>query len=227
MKFRPIHIIIFLLGLIVISSPTCEDPDDRENAYVKENGETITDEQVVFQTKDKMIRSLKEEFGANFLSDNHLRAFEQRAKEKILDFADYTSIYSNKEYDKSFRKQARRMMLNLFADKNAKINFSFVDSQRVNDYTLPNFMDEIYTAEYNALGLNIGKIEIAEPLHLQENTTYEGSVKFSQQLYGITLSDTVLINSGVGYFEIIAIRVDKKFGTDSLQVWEVLLGDLR
>lgn len=210
-----------------MSSPTCEDTDDRKNAYVRENGETITDERVVFQTKDKMVRSLKEEFGANFLSDSHLRAFEQRAKEKILDFADYTSIYSNKEYDESFRKQARRMMLNLFVDNNVKISALFTDSLRVNNYTLPNFLDEIYTAEYNALGLSIGKIEIVEPLQLQENTTYEGSVKFSLQLYGITLSDTVLINSGVGYFEIIANRVDKKFGTDSLQVWEVFLGDLR
>jgi len=145
----------------------------------------------------------------------------------LQDFAEYLAIYSNKKYDESFRKQAGKMMLGLFIDKDVEIGIGLPGSQNENACTLQNFLDKIYNIEYNDLKLIIDYIEIAKHLQLEENERYRGRLRFSYKLYKLEVSDTMLINSSVNMANIIVTRVNKKFGADSLLIWKVFLAVIK
>lgn len=227
MKIKILHISIFLLGLIILCAPTCEDPGrDAEDEYVKDEI-SQTDKENVLQIRDEIMYSIREEFKTEHLTDINREAFEERAKEKIIDFADYLSIYSTKAYDTLFRQQARQMMVNLFINHDALITISMSGQDILKANTLETLIHDIYTNEFNLVELKIINPEIYELLHTEETAKYVGKIKFSHELLGISSDDTLLLDSGTNQIDIITVKINKTFGNDSIRIWEVLLGDMR
>lgn len=226
MKNRKIHIILIILGFALWGAPTCNDPDPWENARVQANGEIISDELLVSKAREEIIESIEKEFEATYLNKENLRAFEERSKEKLLDFTDYLNIYSNKKYDDSFRNQAKKMLLDIYADKgNSKINL--LSSPDKNKHTLSEFLEEVNNMNYDFIKLNPGNISISDSLKFSENGNYTGEIIFSGEILGITALDTLILRSGVNRIELIVQRSFKSFGNDSLKVWSVQFGDIQ
>ncbi len=226
MKNRKIHIILIILGFALWGAPTCNDPDPWENAQVKENGEIIYDEQLVSKARKEIIESIEEEFEATYLDKENLYAFEERSKEKLLDFTDYLTVYSTKKYDESFRDQARKMILDIYVYKgNSKINL--LNSKNENKHTLDEFLEEINNMNYDFIKLNPVHIRISDSLKLSENGNYTGEITFSGEILGVNDQDTLNINSGINKIGLIVHRSFKSFGNDSLKVWSVQFGDIQ
>ena len=226
MKYRRIHIVLVVLGIALWGAPTCVDPDPWENVQVQPDGETISDVQTVLQIREEIIGSIEKEFEATSLDKENLCAFEERAKEKLLDLADYINIYSNKKYYDSFRDQAKKMMLNLFKDDvNTKIDL--LDSHEERKYNLHEFLTEINQIKYDNIKLDVSHVRISDSLKLSENGNYTGDITLSKEINSLTARDTLLISSGMNKVEIIVSRSVKKFGNDSLKIWNAQLGDIQ
>ncbi len=216
-----------MLGLIILCSPTCEDPGRvGEPEYVKDEI-SQTDKEYVLQIRDEIMYSIREEFKAEHLTGINREAFEERAKEKLIDFADYLGVFSTKAYDTLFRQQARQMMVNLFINHDALISISMSGMNVSKTNTLETLIHDISTSEFNSVKLRIINPEIFELLHTEETAKYVGKIKFSHELLGISSDDTLLLDSGINQIDIIAAKFYNTFGNDSIRIWEVLLGDIR
>ena len=226
MKNSRIHIILIVLGITLLGSPTCQDPAPWENTQVLATGEIISDGQLVSRAREEIIESIEKEFEATYLDKENLRAFEERSKEKLLDFTDYLTIYSTKKYDESFRNQAKKMLLDIYVDKgNSKTNL--LDSPNKNLHTLFEFLEEVNNMNYDLITLNPGHISISDSLKLSENENYTGEITFSGEILGISNQDTLIISSGSHKIDLIVHRSFKSFGNDSLKVWGVQFGDIQ
>ena len=226
MKNRKIHIILIILGFALWGAPTCNDPDPWENARVQANGEIISDELLVSKAREEIIESIEKEFEATYLDKENLRAFEERSKEKLLDFTDYLTVYSTKKYDESFKNQARRMLLDTYVDKGSS-RTNLLSSPNKNNHTLDEFLEEVNNMNYDFIKLNPDNISISDSLKLSENGNYTGEITFSGEILGISDLDTLIIRSGVNKIELIVQRSFKSFGNDSLKVWSVQFGDIQ
>ncbi len=225
MRNSRIYIILIISGIVLWGSPTCQEPATWENTQVLTNGEIISDPLIVSKNRDEIIMSIKKEFEATYLDKENLRGFEERAKEKLLDFTGYLNIYSTKKYDESFRDQAKKMTIDLFIGKgNTMINL--LGTHDKNQFTLNEFLEEINNMNYDFIKLNPAHIRISDSLKLSENGNYTGEITFSGEILGISDLDTFIIRSGVNKIESIVHRSIKSFGNDSLKIWSVQFGDI-
>ena len=226
MKNSRIYIILIVLGITLLGSPTCQEPATWENTQVLANGEIISDGQLVSRAREEIIESIEKEFEATYLDKANLRAFEERSKEKLLDFNGYLTIYSTKKYDESFRNQAKKMLLDIYVDKgNSKTNL--LDSPDKNNHTLDEFLEEVNNMDYDFITLNPGHISISDSLKLSENENYTGEITFSGEILGISNQDTLIISYGTHKIGLIVHRSFKSFGNDSIKVWSVQFGDIQ
>ncbi len=111
MKIKPIHILMLMLGLLILASPTCSEPDPWADAHVQTGGDAVVESREVDRIRENMIQSFEKEFEIEKLDEVKLNAFEERAIEKIQDFGEYVMIYSKKDYDTAFKAQAGKMIL--------------------------------------------------------------------------------------------------------------------
>ena len=225
MKYRRIHIIIVVLGFALWGAPTCQEPDPWENAQILQGVDTNADLESVLEAREEIIGEIEKEFEAPKLQKENLIAFEQRAKEKIVDFADYINIYTNGTYDTSFRDQAKKMVMDQFYGK-AKIKSSIINVKKEDTYNLSSFLAEFSHLDFELTQLKLSDIEISESLKYLDSETYTGSISFSRELLGISGQDTIFVSKDLDKIEIILNRADKIFGNDTLKVWAVQLGNL-
>ncbi|MDX2442785.1 MAG: hypothetical protein QNK30_03185 [Bacteroidales bacterium] len=226
MKYRRIHIALIVLGFTLWGAPTCQEPDPWEYAQVQQNEEIILDEETVVNARKDIIEEIEKEFEASALQEDQLLAFEERGKDKLQDLADYLNILSNKDFDVSFRNQARKMIMVQFIEE------SQVDSELLGlpddpDYNLFDFLDEINTMEYGETRFVVNEIRITDSLEISESGVYSGSISFSRKVFGKTGQDSLLISSGDDKIDIILQRAQKVFGNDTLNVWGVKFGDIQ
>lgn len=225
MKYRRIYIVILVLGFALWGAPTCQEPDPWENAQILQGVDTHADLESVLEAREEIIGEIEKEFEAPMLQKENLIAFEQRAKEKLVDFADYINIYTNRTYDASFRDQAKKMVMDQF-DGEAKIKSSIMNPQKEETYSLSSFLAEFPKLDFEFAQLMLKDIEISESLKYLNSETYTGSISFSRELLGISGQDTIIVSKDLDKIEIILNRTDKIFGNDTLKVWAVQLGNL-
>jgi hypothetical protein len=208
-------IILFaaILAYLVFSSRSCEGPEP-EDARTREAELAITKERV------------KNEFASEELSRQSLRAFEEKAVQKLADLADYLNLYTDKSMDSSFREQARRMILGLFISDSVQIN-PLLTSEKTEKYrALAGFLATKPDTTYRSVSLAFGSVEIAESLH-RTGEGYYGTLTFSRQVTVCTVSDTTTTGKYPLEIEMVVLKSSKAFGPDTLQVWGVFLGNVK
>ena len=225
MKYRRIYIVILVLGFALWGAPTCDDPDPWENAQILQGVDTKSDPESVLQARKEIIEKIEKEFDAPMLQKENLIAFEERAKEKLMDFADYINIYTNGTYDEAFRNQAKKMVMDQFYGE-VEIKSSIITPHEEDTYSLYTFMAEFSKLNFELVQLKIKDIEVSESLKYLDSETYTGRISFSRELLGISGQDSVIVSKDIDKIEIILNRTDKIFGNDTLKVWAVQLGNL-
>jgi len=226
MSNKRIYIILIVFGFALWGAPTCEDSDPWENTKVESNGKVISDEQLVLQSREELIGSIEKEFGSKYLNEENFDAFEERAKEKLMDFADYLSIYANKNYDEAFIDQARKMILGLFMnEKNIKVNL--LATRDEDSLHLEDFLTKVKNFSYDSTRFNITQVRVSDTLKLIDNGIYKGGIAFSSEIYGLTSQKRILISTSMNKIEVIVTRSDKSFGNNKIRIWGVHFGNVQ
>jgi hypothetical protein len=197
---RACHKYGLLLACLVpfLAAPTCQEaPTQAERRELRDRR---------LEELDAAGNDLRSEV----LSARNLRAFESRATEKLVDYADYLSIVYDKSAEQAFRELARQNISQLFVGGIAP------------PAPVP---PQIQPARYNSLQFMVDSVEILKPLIKEPTETYRGSIRYTLQILGVTASDTLLLESAAREMEMVLQMGYKDFGDKSLLVWEVLLKD--
>lgn len=178
----------------IVAAPTCE------------NGVSPVDAR-----RDHLVKldAVSDVFTSESLSEDNLEAFEYKAVEKLMDYADYLGIIYSEGYDSSFRQQARQNIRGFFNSP---------------EHAEAALILEGYTGPYKAYLTLIDAVDLIQPLQRASDTRYTGSMGYSEMILGISASDTVPTSHSRKTIEIILQMDYKDFGENSLLVWEVLLG---
>jgi hypothetical protein len=188
--------ILITLCFWVVAAPTCEDeisPVDARMDHLER------------------LETVSEVFASESLSDDNLEAFEFKAVEKLMDYADYLGIIYGDGYAPSFRQQAR---------KNISIYFSS------GEYAEMALNPIGVSVAYDSHHFYIDSVDIINPLQRKTDTRYTGSMVYVERILASNQTDTSLISHSHKKIEIILQMDYKDFGENSLLVWEVLLGKI-
>lgn len=214
-----------MLGLLVLGSPTCSEPDPWANAYIQEDEQLVVEYDEADRIRMDMVQSFEEEFEIEKLDEVKLNAFDERAIEKIHDFGEYVMIYTRKNYDTAFKAQAGKMIFDLFIDSNVVIDID-ISTGRPEDLTLPGFLEQLDSCDYDELVVSSQDFVLDSPLQSSGDSLYKGVVSYSNKIIGLRSGDSLLIHSTTNRVEIIAKKVNKNFGNRSNLIWKVFLGNI-
>jgi hypothetical protein len=204
-------------GVFMLTSKSCEpDVHTDQEARLKVEQETT-------------LKEIKNEFESEYLFEDRLLAYGKKAKQKLLDFADYLSLYSGKNIDTVFKQQVRDMIYKLFYCKDAIVQLSVVPTDRAGNKknNLTDLFNSIDASPYKSIVFVISDLKTIEPLHLESVERYTGKIGCCFSISGITENDTTLLYQTFNHVKIITTRTSKQFGADtSLLIWQVFLAEV-
>ena len=178
------------LAFILFSAKRC-DVDTEENRRLEE------------ADLKEAIDRVKDEFEADYLNEEGLFVFEQKAEQKLKDFADYMNIANDTSLDSAFRTQAETMTQELF------------------------FLRHVPAiSRHPTFELFIDSIHVIEPLQRTGSSGYQGILGFRLEVREYIKGDTILIAPRWKMIDMIATKTSSQFGSDTLEIWKVFLGEL-
>lgn len=206
--------ILKILGLanviLLLCAPSCGDEQEmanREDSALIESRENI-----------------REEFETDYLTESSLAAYEVTAKQKLSDFADYLRIVTDTTIDRSFRQQAGEMISGIFISDSVLIQKMIGEDSK--DLNVSQLIIDGLENKLAVPLFSLDSIRIHEPLHRTGNNAYAGTIRFSQNFIFHEQSQVIqsTISRLAGFY---LLKEEKAFGTDTLNVWSVRLGDIR
>jgi hypothetical protein len=202
-----------ILAYLALSSKSCSS-DEKEDAANKE-AEVV-----------KTRASIRNEFESEDLSRKSLRAFEAKAKQDLKDLSDYLHIYSDKQLDESFKNQVRGMIMEMFISDTIRISNRLSGQTELKNISLFEFLTLDLAPNFISMDFIFDSIRVTAPLHKTDDLKYKGCLSFSRRLKAISASDTVFTSPARMEADMFVSKVFKPFGTDTLLVWNVFLGDI-
>ena len=213
MKSKSLYILLLLYAFFLFTSEDCSSGSE----------EAAKSEKAIFQSR---VESIEEGFEAKYLSETSKIAFEEKAKHKLIDFGDYFSIYSNKSLDTIFRENSKHVLMNLFYSEENTLKFGLNVSGDTQNLRLQESIEAFDRSKYDAIHFTIDSIQTMRALERQNETTYGGKLKFVQEVDGVYMGDTILLNVLSVQCDFYVTKVNKKFGGESRSVWKVFLGNM-
>lgn len=209
-KIFKISTIIFVL--FVIGAPSCED----EQEIAKR------EEAILIDTK----KSIRTEFETDYLDETSLFAYETTAKQKLSDLSDYIQILTDTSLNMSFRIKAGEMINNTFKSESVIVQLFEYDNKSAKGLAVNLLVSMGLGNEFPIFPFSIDSISIYKPLQRIDNSTYFGVLLFSQNFTDGSNSDQ--FNKPIKRFtDFYVVKESKIFGTDSIYVWNVSLGEIR
>lgn len=174
------------------------------------------------------INILEKEFVSDSLKRDNITAFEERAVQKLKDYANYIEIISDKTYDYEFRLQAFDMAIKLFANQYIIIKDSILTLNGGKKYDVKSFMLKILSSDNKKITISLSDIHFSEPLKYKSKGIYEGKINFKENVSFISknnISETKKqYNKTV---RIVLTKINKDFGANKKSsVWDVALGQI-
>lgn len=198
--------------LLLLGAPSCVDEE-----------ELTRQEQ---QALNEVRSNIRNEFETEYLTESALYAYETTAKQKLTDLVDYLQVLTDTSMDISFRQKAGQMILNMFKSENEKVHLILNISKPSIELKVHQFIKKGLENKLPFLSYSIDSLQIYEPLHRIDNNTYSGVLWFSQNFSTHTTSKQT--TPPVKRFsDFYVIKDAKVFGTDSLNIWNVRLGEIR
>jgi hypothetical protein len=203
-----------VMAFLVFCSKSCETP---------ENKATMNEEIAFKATLDSITSS----FVTDHLSEQTLRSLEVKAEQKLADLADYLQIYTDKSLDKSFRDHARQMIRDLFISDSVMIFLLVTPGISEECISLKDFLRSSTGLPGKSLKFTFDSLILTKPLRRINEICYTGNMSFLQRYQMPCSSNPEVSYSVKKEVEIIAKKVTKAFGSDTLKIWSVLLGDIK
>lgn len=202
-----------ILAYLLFCSKSCDSPNPEDTTSI---------EVELGKTKD----SIKDEFESEDLSRKTLRAFETKAKEKLVDFSDYLNLYAGHSLDDTMKNQVRQAISELFISDSIIINMKALPEANVNNLKLNAFLTSDIFAIYDSVGFRIDSVEVVNHLSRKADFSYAGILKFTQSTDVFLSPDNSKIITAHKTVDFSAVKVNRTFGADTLQIWKVLLGNI-
>jgi hypothetical protein len=209
-------ILIFLVPAVylLLCSKSCDSGHMDDAALQKKN-------------LNKTRELIKTEAESETLSDQSLRAYEVNAKQKLTDFADFLSIYYDQNIGSAMRDQAGNMIVKLFTSEEITIPLFIPGVKKTGNFTLTELLSNENLPEYNSTKILIDSIAVRDPLRYSGESLYMGTLTFSTRVISYSSSDSLVSEKIKMETEILAKKVNKTFGNESLRVWGVFLGSMK
>jgi hypothetical protein len=210
------YLLVFcaILAYLLFCSKSCESPRQEDTGLQEIKLTKIRD-------------SIKNEFESEYLSKKALRAFEVKAKEKIVDFSDYLNIYMDKSMDETLKSQSGKMILGLFISDSAQIEIRPLNRIHEKLMTIEAFLTSDSSFANDSIHFQFDSIEVEKPLHRIDESGYAGTLKFLQTVKVYSSPDSSSTDTAEKKAEMFVVKVKKPFGADTLQIWRVFLGNIQ
>jgi hypothetical protein len=199
-------IVVYLLS----SAKSCDN---------QEQFDAMRDQRKVKSAMD----SIRSEFSAATPSASTLNAFEETAKLRFADFADYLNILADTGVAPAFREHTKQMIRDLFLPGNVVLEFSLDGSKKQEAFTLDALLTEGPPTGIKAHVSCPVKVWVMDDLQAQNDSLFAGRLGFSANT-DATSPDPEKYQLSGGSIRFYALKREKLFGKDSLKVWTVLLG---
>jgi hypothetical protein len=160
------------------------------------------------------------------LSYKHIKAFEERAMQKLQDLKDYFEIISDSDIEPTFKNQALGMVENLFSSNNNTITLNLDEKQKNIPQDVDSFFVSLKKGSFGILSLQINNISVINNITRLNGPEYKGAIKFRLFIFEKQGNKTNLRTKTNMQCDIIAKKVQKTFGKEKKMVWEVFLGDI-
>ncbi len=184
------------------------------------SGEEMTDareQNKIKTTKDSIVHN----FGSEGLSEEALRAYEETARLRFADFADYYTILTDTAAARTFRIRAGEMISNIFISENSVFLISAPGGSRATEkICLKDLVDNAWAKGKNPFTLSPDSVWITQQLHQQNDSVYAGKLAFTSTKIPSAKKAVAFGNS-----EIFVLKREKSFGREKLNAWTVVLGE--
>ena len=202
-----------MLAYVLFCAKSCESPEGDDAASQEVELEKFKD-------------SIKSEFESDDLTITALRAFEVKAQEKLADFSDYLNLYVDNRMDDTLKNQVGQMISELFMSGDVTLKMKFSPEANEKGMTLNEFLITDFARTYDSVVIRVDSIEVLKTLRPQDEISYYGILEFKQTVTAYSTSGNIFTNARNASIEIQALKVKKSFGSDTLQIWKVFLGNM-
>lgn len=195
------HILILLIALFSIGCAISKKENERLD---KKNSGHVFSEMISLM--------------GDTISKENLQYFENRVIQKLVDFYDYLNILGHESFNSTIMGEVRSSAEKLFYNSQITINPYRIQPQENLLKSVELLIDENYGD--NALPvIGILNVEITEGLHLLADGYFAGKMQFDIK----NDMDAVIVTKEATFS---LRKVEKKFGQESVLVWEVFLGQI-
>lgn len=212
MIIRIFKIPLFIFVLLIIGAPSCVDERDameREEIMLKETKENI-----------------RKEFETEYLTEASLYATETVAKQKLSDLADYLRMLTDTSLEYTFRAKAGEMIKNTFQLENITLQLFDAKEKAIQEIDVTKLISSGLENKLALPFFTFDSISILVPIHRIGNSNYSGTLKFLQNF-----TDTTSLELNMKFItrtvSVYVVKENKIFGSDTLLVWGVRLGQLK
>lgn len=202
-----------ILAYLLFCAKSCESPESEDAGSQDEELAKIKD-------------SIKGEFESDDLTKKTLRAFEVKAEEKLVDFIDYLNLYADQAMDETLKNQVRQMISELFVSEDIRIKMRLSPEANEKGLNLNELLMTDFARNYDSVVFRVDSIAVFKPLRPEDEISYSGILEFQQTVKSYSSSGNIFTNARKARIEIQALKVEKSFGSDTLQIWKVFLGNL-
>ncbi len=210
---RLLSISVLVLLYFIFAAKSC-DGDDQFRAAEEQNQ--------INSAKD----SIADIFTSVTLSNQALLAFEATARLKMYDFRDYLKLLSDTATSDVFNAKVAGLTGELFISREVRLNLSCSGAANENDNLNKTLKKSGFKNIKISQGVVFDSVTVNSPLQKVSDSLYSGTLKFRLQCADLNRRTGKLTP---GVFMIIDIFVAKReniFGTKSIRVWTILLGDI-
>jgi hypothetical protein len=188
---------------------------------VDEEAQALHEEALLTGTRN----DIRAEFETDYLSETSLFAYETTARQKLSDFVDYLHTLADTSLDMSFRQNAGEMIKSTFITENVEVQLSQPGDKWSKKLEIKKLVKKGLKDELSFLDFSVDSIRVIQPLQRIGDDSYSGKLKFSQNFYNPDNSgtETKTVSRSLNVF---VIKEDKIFGSDTLRVWSVKLGEI-
>lgn len=186
----------------------------------------MTDQMVVEEAVEAVEEA--EEMASNQIepSADQFVGYESRGMQKLADLSEYISFISNLEYDRALREHMVEQAIELFETEKSVVEMNGYGLDFTTVLSVENFLKGALNNEYGLVTASVDDMRFYVAFQPVNDSIYEGEILFTQNVQRI-IEDEIAISSEEKSAKIVLKQVTIQFGSESEEVWQVLIRDIK
>jgi len=169
--------------------------------------------------------SIRESFQADTLSMISLQAFEATAKNRLSDFSDYLSVVHDTSISGAFRQKAGEMIRGIFISENSTLQFTGSGFPGRKEVSVKQLLSDGKELPFTPGPVPGDSIRVIQALRRSSDSVYTGKLRFFCLPFAKNHEESRKFTPSYGTIDFLVTKHPKRFGKDTLSIWEVFLGN--